>query len=481
MNTCHQVCTNLSAGVKTSAAVLVLFLTVAYILSVTSFQSHLPHVVRFSKTGVAPAAAAPPAVAAATGPEYLHGVNSDCYGDWKGKVGLWWMWLSGRRKEHPMTVAGTGVASWEDVVAPLSTCKRDTHTVNSKPKLPSGNHAPAGPHKNGVRNPIPPVSDQLRPKPIQSPPRPKSKQQQQEQVSQRAAKSVKGLILFIGHPRSCSTLVGSLLDAHPHIAMAHQFDLPRRWNGWSHKQQHDRKFVFDQLFQQTRSQSVASGKLRSVSPGEKVPPGSKKRRNYFYKVNGQWQGNFEDNLLFVGDKHAGENARLVGCMKPRQLKQGNIFDDVSKSLDVPLVFVHVMRHPLDTIATEALRKTNLRTVVNGEVILNNTKLDNAAEIGYGVSLYARRANAVDEIRKRYKTVDIRCEDLEANPEITITKLCGDLGIKCPQSYVKDCARIVWAKPSLTRQHVSWTPGILDELNKQIGCFDFIKNNYDLAV
>ena len=56
-------------------------------------------------------------------------------------------------------------------------------------------------------------------------------------------KDVKTFCMFIGYPRSGSTLIGSLLDAHPNIIIAHELDVFRYIRAGFNKRQISRHEV----------------------------------------------------------------------------------------------------------------------------------------------------------------------------------------------------------------------------------------------
>ena len=87
-------------------------------------------------------------------------------------------------------------------------------------------------------------------------------------------------VLFVGHPRSGHSLVGSLLDAHPDIVVSHELDA---------------------------LQYVAVGYPASAAVHARARARRDQRRRrrkswgYSYAVPGQWQGRFA-RLQVVGDK-----------------------------------------------------------------------------------------------------------------------------------------------------------------------------------
>ena len=47
---------------------------------------------------------------------------------------------------------------------------------------------------------------------------------------------IKTFVMFIGYPRSGHSIVGSLMDAHPHMVIANEFLLLRNWKYFSDRQ-----------------------------------------------------------------------------------------------------------------------------------------------------------------------------------------------------------------------------------------------------
>eukprot|EP00117_Sycon_ciliatum_P011129 scpid62079/ scgid12737/ len=333
--------------------------------------------------------------------------------------------------------------------------------------------------QHGVCNPIPPMPESERPKPEEKE-KEKGGQQKQTLIPVPTAQSVQRLMLFIGYPRSCSTLVGSLLDAHPHVVLTNEYDLPGQWKKWTAEQRSQREFVFNEIFRVTRAQAQSS--LRS-KPARDTTSAAKKKKfnigNYFYKVLNQWQGNFNGPVQIIGDKHGGRNGRIFHCYNQSSRRE-NIFDEMSAKLKLPIVFIHAMRHPLDIIATYAARRGRLRKVVNNKVVLRaKVGAMNASIIRAAIQDYVHMTEQVAKVKERYRTADLRCESLVANPIATLRKLCSDLHLSCSEEYLTDCARIVRPVTSVTRGLVDWTPDLLKELDSKIGCLDFVRKNYKI--
>ena len=95
---------------------------------------------------------------------------------------------------------------------------------------------------------------------------------------------VQTLVEFIGFPRSGHTLVSSLLDAHPHVIIANEFDIIGKWQEWQAARR-NKYYLFDQLY--FNSKEEADVGYRSATG----------RHKYSYHVPGQWQGTYNGSIM----------------------------------------------------------------------------------------------------------------------------------------------------------------------------------------
>ena len=64
----------------------------------------------------------------------------------------------------------------------------------------------------------------------------KSEQKSSPVLTQDVVNHIEKFILFIGYPRSGHSIVGSLMDAHPHMVIANEFLLLRNWKYFSDRE-----------------------------------------------------------------------------------------------------------------------------------------------------------------------------------------------------------------------------------------------------
>lgn len=92
------------------------------------------------------------------------------------------------------------------------------------------------------------------------------------------------------------------------------------------------------------------------------------------------------------------------------------------------------------------------------------------------------ASSVAALKERVQQdelIDLRHEDLIANPRKTITRLCSFLGQSATPDYLDDCAGIVFASPRQSRREAQWPEGLCDEIQAAMQKFPFLSGyTYD---
>lgn len=224
-------------------------------------------------------------------------------------------------------------------------------------------------------------------------------------------------VVFIGHPRSGHSMVGSLLDAHPDVVISHELDaLHYVRSGY-------RRAQLLTLIIERSAQNAATGR---------------RSWEYSYAVPGQWQGRF-DRLTVVGDKRGARTTAQLA-------EQPELLDQLRRLVQVPVSIVQVIRNPFDNIATMWRR---------GDEPLEAQ-----------IERYFRLAATTDRVADR---VDpsvlhrVRMEDVIADPRARLVELCAFLGVTPTPAYLDACASIVFPAPKQTRDDAPWT----DELRAEV--------------
>jgi hypothetical protein len=222
--------------------------------------------------------------------------------------------------------------------------------------------------------------------------------------------NVERFCLFVGFPRSGTTLVGTLLNAHPHIVIAQELDVLRYVRLGLRRDQ-----IYSMILRRDREFAAAGFRWTG----------------YDYTVPGQYQGRYQ-RLQVIGDKRAGMTTN-------RLRERPELIDRVRRTVGVPLRVIHVVRSPFDTAATMARRRQ--------------------CDLSFAIDHYARLAVTVDQVRSALdpeELIDLRYEELTADPQGQLRRLCEFVGVSADASYLGDCGVQVRAGGSRSREATQWS-------------------------
>lgn len=244
-----------------------------------------------------------------------------------------------------------------------------------------------------------------------------------------AFRQVERYVMFVGASRSGHSLVGSLLNAHPNVVIAHQLHALRYVAAGYRRQQ-----LFEMILRTER---------RYGSRGRVSNKG-----RFSYTVPGQWQGRYTE-LRVIGDKRGASSAELLD-------RRPEVLDQLRSLVGVPIHVVNVVRNPFDTITTMGVRF--------------RVDLPQAAERYFGLAgTTARIRGALDE----GEWFDLRHEDLIREPEGSLTRLCRFVGVEAEEGYLHDCASIVYRRPHQSRYEGPWTPELIAQVQQRMAPFAFL--------
>lgn len=232
---------------------------------------------------------------------------------------------------------------------------------------------------------------------------------------------------FIGFPYSGHTLIGSLLNSHPDMVIAHEAD------------------AFGMLRGGTSRDALFEGLLRAEW---RFAEGEFRWWGYDYSVPGQWQGRYR-RLRVIGDKKGGRSARRLQA-DPSLL--GRLRDVVG----MPLRLVINTRNPYDNIARISSRK--------------RLGLDEAIDLYFvfaeGVQQALRQAGP-DEV------ILFRHEDFVAEPAAWLGRLAAFLEVDPPDGWAEACAARVFESPRRARDEVEWTAARRERVSAGAKRFGFL--------
>lgn len=231
---------------------------------------------------------------------------------------------------------------------------------------------------------------------------------------------VKTLCLFIGYPRSGHSLIGSLLDAHPQMAIAHELDALLYLR---------RGFQPREILYLMLEVSRFHGEI------------GRRWGQYHYEVPGQWQGR-HTTLQVIGDKKGGMTTLRI-ARNPQLLKQ------VMTRFGKRKRFVHVLRNPFDNIAAMVQKGQSLKAAIAEYFRLLQTNRAIIKRIG---------ADTVATLHH---------EDFIADPKAELSRLCDFLGVTAEPDYLDACAGIVFAAPHKPRHKIPWPADVVRLIERRI--------------
>jgi hypothetical protein len=239
--------------------------------------------------------------------------------------------------------------------------------------------------------------------------------------------------LFAGYARSGHSLIAALLNAHRDAVVAHEANIPRYvLPGCSR----------DELYAKLLARSWWFNRRRNFSW-------------YSYAVPGQWQGRFA-NLQVIGDKRAGALTRAWG-------EHPDLLDRIRALVGVPLRLIHVVRHPLDNIATLARREKR--------------------ELPDAIEYYFRHVEWNHRLSQAVgpgEWLTTHHERLIQDPRAELSALCAHLGLMVYPGYLENCASVVFKEPRLSRRNVAWTDTAIREVATRSSGYPFLRDyRFDL--
>ena len=240
---------------------------------------------------------------------------------------------------------------------------------------------------------------------------------------------------FIGHNKSGTSLIGSLLDAHRHAVVADDVDALRLVNAGF-----DRRQLCYWLARAAR-RDYLKGRVTA-----------RRVAAYSYLVPGQWQGRYEAARI-VGDSASGVTTRRLAT-DPDLLAR---LRDLAGTTRVR--FVLVIRNPYDPIAYIMVR--------------GRRSYESASDH------YFTNCAAVVDLRQRLgeDLLAVRYETFVSAPRLELARVCRFLGLDADTDYLEDCAAIVHPTPHRSRELVRWEPAWIEDVRRRMAAFDFLEE-YD---
>ena len=296
-----------------------------------------------------------------------------------------------------------------------------------------------------------------------------------EQVGAFTEEEIRGIekfVIFVGYARSGTSIIGSLLDAHPNMIIAHEYMIFKTWP-WD-KRNHDtlmngnRSYLFNELYQKSYRASCLGARSEH-----------KDNKGYTLFVNNSWQAQFKD-LKVIGDKGK------VGNLYSRDASKVQIsYQEIMETVKVPIYSLHLLRNPFDVISTSLLFSLSDTKGTKYEP-MKGTKCNNKTSLDEKIDQFFLFAKGVHDMISTCKltVLEIHSEDFVKQPQESMKWICDFLGVECSPWYLQMCQDKVFPSVSRSRDKVEWTEEQIARVQNIMDTFpyfkgyNFIRDNYD---
>ena len=292
-------------------------------------------------------------------------------------------------------------------------------------------------------------------------------------LTEKEISGIEKFVFFVGYARSGHSIIGSLMDAHPNMIIAHEYMLFKTWITQNNREKlnGNRNYFYNELYQESYRASCHSSGTRSKNTGFK---------GYTLFVKNSWQAQFKD-LKVIGDKSGGM-AGMMYSEDPSETQ--NTYNEIAQTVKIPVYSLHVIRNPFDIMSTALLYAEtgeNSRKYEPPE----GSKFNNTNKIENFIKQFFTYAKAVRNMIQTCKltVLEIHSEDFVKQPQEIMKWICDFLGVECSPWYLQMCQDKVFPSVSRTRDKVEWTEEQIARVQKLMNTFpyfkgyNFIRDNY----
>ena len=285
--------------------------------------------------------------------------------------------------------------------------------------------------------------------PSKKPPR------QSAKLPQSVIDGVKTFVFFVGHPCSGHSIVGSLIDSHPHMVVSNEYTL--FWKLSKGALAPNKSKIFNALW---------NFDLKMKSRTEDV-------KGYTLVVDGLYEGKYVDHIDVIGDKRGDRTIQLFIDHPSNWSSVYNIL----KSLNVTLKVIHVIRNPYNNIASLIFLSDNKKYSIFKKIKHSNeTYTFNSNYTAKWIKTYFQYHQAIVSVKEKYKLhiIEVHDKDLISDSKGTLLRLCNQLGVTCSNDYLEKCSKKIYKDESRTRHLLNWTKQQLELIEQNIKKYSCLK-------
>ena len=296
-------------------------------------------------------------------------------------------------------------------------------------------------------------------------------------LSLHVINGVKRFVFFVGHGDSGHSIIGSLMDAHPHVIIPHQFLLFYKFSELDESPDSSwKENLFRQLY------------LKSSSDTTRSRARSNKGYTLGVDTDGSWQGTFDRYIDVIGDKSGGIT---TSCYEKEKNSFLQDYYKLKRMLQMPIVIIHAVRNPFDMISSRlafnttliskdeaSYRRNEFAKIHKSETVQNRSKVEEKFE---KINFPERLKGTIDEIFRHFDSVveminkvfvtdtvlEVHNCDLVADPGKTMSHIFEALQVETSEEYLKMCSNKVYKSVSRTRDLVVWPPELRETVEEKM--------------
>ena len=280
---------------------------------------------------------------------------------------------------------------------------------------------------------------------------------------------VKKFVFFVGYSRSGHSIVGTLMDAHPHVIIPHEFMLFQNFRSLNRVPD---SLWRDNLYNRLYKKSAVSADKIRANP----------IKGYTLGVTGLSQGTYDRYVEVIGDKSGSMTTSEYISSKRNFISN---YEKLKRMVSVPVCVIHVVRNPFDMIATGViinekgnegfgLMKKESETT---KIPIPDAKFYKYTD--YKFEQFGAVTEMIENVFGRENVLELHNCDLVADPRGTLTKIFDFLEVNTTEHYLDVCAEKVFKSVSRSRDLMEWTPEQRETVEQKMKKYEMF-NRYNFT-
>ena len=284
-------------------------------------------------------------------------------------------------------------------------------------------------------------------------------------LTEKEANRVEKFAFFFGWGATGSSVIGSLLDAHPNIIIPHEYGIIEKWAHSPEKYYKKKTYLFNELYSLSYHNAFGGERRREET--------TNKKRGYSFGVDQSWQGQYGDLVSVIGDKRAGPTSGLY-MEDPSKFRE--VYKQIEETVNTTVSTFFVVRNPFDIIAKVVLQivagTQNMRELHSAHKVFKDdiqlTKV--SREI---LSIAKANSDLLHDPNCNMTVFEVHNADYINHPRETVQRMCKFLEVECSEQYLQSCEKKAFKEGFRTRELIQWPPELIKEIENDMKKYPFL--------